>query len=329
MSSPRVVVTRTLPSGPGNRTFTDIVADAGITDVWTWPEDRTIPHDDLYEAVRGADAIVVTPADVTVNADLLDAAGPSLRAVVTYAVGYDNVDLETLKARGIVLGNTPGAVTEPTAEIAWLLMLATSRRATEGVSMLHSGEWTGIAPTQLLGRGLTNKTLHIVGAGRIGTATARRAVGWNMRVLYTSRTAKPEIEAAPINAERVSLEEGLAQADVVSVHVALTPETRHMINADALKCMKPDAILVNTARGAVIDETALIEALEKGVIAGAGLDVFEFEPQVPERLRALPNVYLLPHLGTATLEDRWAMVELAAANVIAALNGTTMPARVI
>ena len=321
----RVVITRALPASPDGRTVDDLFADAGITDVWTYPTDGTIPRDELLERVAGAHALIATPADVAVNGELFDAAGPQFRVVSNYAVGYDNVDLAAAADRDIRVGHTPHAVTEPTADIAWLLILGAARRAHEGEALARGGGWTGVAPEQLLGQRLHGATLFIVGAGRIGYATARRSIGWEMRVLYHARTDHPEFEAAPIHAERVSLEEGLAAADVVSLHTPLTPDTRHLIDAAALARMKRSAVLVNTARGAVVDEAALIDALERGTIAAAGLDVYEREPAVPPRLAALPNTFLLPHLGSATRADRWWMVEIAVANTIAALRGAALP----
>lgn len=329
MSGPRIVVTRPLPPSPrDDRRFDDLVVAAGLPAPWTYPEDRTIPRAELLEAVRGAAALVATPADARIDAELFDAAGPRFRVVANYAVGFDNVDLDAARARGVVVANTPDPVTEPTADLAWLLMLGAARRAPEGAALLRSGAWTGVAPSQLLGRRVAGATLFIVGAGRIGAATARRATGFGMRVIYHARTAKPALEAPPVSARRVGLDEGLETADFVSLHVPLTPETRHLIDAKALARMRRDAVLVNTARGAVVDEAALVAALRAGTIAAAGLDVYEREPLLHPGLAELPNAFLLPHLGSATREDRWWMVEITAANVVAALRGEPVPHRV-
>lgn len=323
MTVPRIVVTRPMPVAI-DRAF----AARGCTDVWVFPEDRPIPRADLLRHVAGAAALVATPADVSINAELFDAAGPGLRIVANYAVGYDNVDIAEARRRGIIVANTPHAVTEPTADIAWLLILGAARRATEGARLVRSGGWTGVAPNLLLGHRLVGGTLLIVGAGRIGLAVARRSVGWNMRVLYVARTRHPEFEAAPIGAAQVPLAEGLAQADVVSIHTPLAPETRHLIGADELAAMKPGAVLVNTARGPVVDEAALVEALRARRIFAAGLDVFEREPALADGLADMDNAFLLPHLGSATVEDRAWMVEMVVENVTAALRGAPVPYRV-
>lgn len=324
MSDQRIVVTRPIPGDPAA-----MLAESGFTNVWTNPSDRKLDRAELLDAVRGAVAILATPADTDVNDELFDAAGDRLVIVSNYAVGVDNIDLDAARRRGLIVGHTPNAVTEPTADIAWLLLLAASKRAHEGGRLVRGGEWTGVAPLQLLGTRVVGKTLHIVGAGRIGFATARRAVGWEMEILYTARSRHEEFEAAPINARRVELEEGLASADFVSLHTPLTEETRHLINAERLAAMKPSAILVNTARGAVVDEAALVEALRNGTIAAAGLDVFEREPKLEPGLAELDNVFLLPHLGSATVEDRTWMAQIAVDNIVGTLNGTGAPHLVV
>jgi glyoxylate reductase len=312
----RVVITRTLPGDPAER-----LRALGDVAVWTFPEDRTIPRDLLLDRARGAHAIIATPADVRIDDELFGAAGSQLRVVSCYAVGVDNVDLAAAARRGIAVGHTPGAVTEPTADVAWLLLLAAARRAGEGERLVRSGAWTGVAPTHMLGRRVIGRTLLVVGAGRIGRAVARRALGWEMTILYHARTRHPELEAAPLSARPVALDDGLARADFVSLHAPLTAETRHLIDARRLALMKPTAILVNTARGAVVDEAALVEALRARRIAAAGLDVYEREPHVHPGLLALDNAVLLPHVGSATVEDRLAMMEIAVDNVVAALGG--------
>lgn len=311
-----IVITRPLPGDPVAR-----FAAAGFNDVWINPKDERLSRSELLAVIAGADAVLATPADTLINDEFFGAAGPQLKIVSNYAVGVDNVDLAEAARRGVIVGHTPCAVTEPTADIAWLLLLGAARRAFEGETLVRSGQWKGVGPNELLGRRVVGKTLLIVGAGRIGCAVARRSIGWDMNVLYVARSPKPELEADPICAQRVSLEDGLAQADFVSVHTPLTEQTRHLLGAAELARMKPSAILVNTARGAVIDERALVDALQSGTIAAAGLDVFEDEPELAPGLAELSNVFLLPHLGSATIDDRIWMMEIAVDNVIAALRG--------
>lgn len=320
MNTSRIVITRPLPGDPVSQ-----FAEAGFQNVWVNPIDERLARSALLDAIRGAAAVLATPADTLINTEFFDAAGPQLRVVSNYAVGVDNIDLAEAAARRIVVGHTPDAVTEPTADIAWLLLLGAARRAFEGEQLVRSGSWTGVAPHLLLGQRIIGKTLFIIGAGRIGLATARRALGWNMRVLYHARSRHEEFERPPINASAVTLEDGLAQADFMSLHTPLTEQTRHMINARRLAIMKPTAVLVNTARGAVIDEAALVEALRDRRLAAAGLDVFEREPALQEGLASLKNTFLLPHLGSATVEDRDWMTRLAVDNVIAVLQGRPAP----
>jgi len=320
MSGPRVVITRPVPGDPVGR-----LAAAGVTDVRINEAEEALSRAALLEMVEGAAAVLATPADTRCDAELFDAAGPGLRVVSNYAVGVDNVDLDEAARRGILVGHTPDVVTEPTADVAWLLILAAARRAREGHALVASGGWTGVTPHQLLGQPLVGRTLLIVGAGRIGLAVARRSVGWAMDVRYVARSVHPSMEAPPIGGRRVGLAEGLAEADVVSLHVPLTAETGHLIGADELRAMKPTAVLVNTARGPIVDESALVEALRAGTIAGAGLDVFEREPALAEGLAACPNAFFMPHAGTGTVEDRTAMTRIAIANIVGALRGEPMP----
>lgn len=316
----RIFITRPLPGDPVRR-----LADARFGNVWINPDDVRMARPDLLESIRGARAVLSTPADTLINHEFFDAAGPQLVVVSNYAVGVDNIDLAEAKKRGVLVGHTPHAVTEPTADIAWLLLLGAARRAREGMDLVRSGTWTGVGPNELLGQRLVGKTLLIVGAGRIGYATARRGTGWGMTILYHARSRHEDFEQPPLNARRVSLEAGLREADVVSLHTPLTEETRHLIGARELGLMKSTAILVNTARGAVVNEAALVEALRDRRIAAAGLDVFENEPELAPGLAELDNAYVLPHLGSATVEDRTWMTEIAVGNVVAALNGEAMP----
>ncbi|MDW8339338.1 MAG: D-glycerate dehydrogenase [Thermoleophilia bacterium] len=256
---------------------------------------------ELLERVVGVDGIVSMLTD-RVDDELLDAAGPSLRVVANYAVGYDNVDVEACARRGIVVANTPDVLTRATAELTIALVLALLRRVAEGDRFLRRREPWIWAPTFMLGSGLEAKLLGLVGLGRIGLEVARLSSALGMRVAYATRSPRLDVPY-----EALSLPDLLARADVVSIHTPLTPETHHLIGARELALMRPTAVLVNTARGPVVDEEALAEALAAGTIAGAALDVFEREPAVCERLLGLENVVLCPHLGSATLETREAM----------------------
>lgn len=320
MPDPRIVITRPLPGDP-----VGTLNRAGFTNIWINPRDERLTRAELLKAVRGAVAVLATPADTLINAEFFDAAGPQLKIVSNYAVGVDNTDLKEAASRGIIVGHTPHAVTEPTADIAWLLLLGAAKRASEGERLVRSGSWKGVGPNELLGTRVIGKTLLIVGAGRIGLATARRSIGWNMKVLYFARNPHPEFEKPPINATRVALEGGLREADFISIHTPLNESTRHLINGERLALMKSSAILINTSRGGVIDEQALVNALRERRIAAAGLDVYEHEPQLAPGLADLSNTFLLPHLGSATVEDRTWMMEIAVNNIIAALRGQPVP----
>ncbi len=316
----RIVITRPLPGD-----VVSMLQQADCTNIWCSNVDEPLPRATLLKEVPGAGGLITYPGDRPIDAEVFDAAGEQLKVVANYAVGIDNIDLEEAKRRGIRVGNTPIHVTEPTADIAWLLLLGAARRAYEGQCLVRSGGWTGVGPNMLLGQRIIGKTLFIVGAGRIGQAVMKRSLGWDMPLLYHNRSAKPELEAAPYNAQRVSLEEGLARADFVSLHTPLTPETHHLINAERLALMKPTSILINTARGPVVDEAALVEALKAGRLAGAGLDVYEEEPKLHPELADLKQVYLLPHVGSATLEDRQWMMQTTVENLLAGLQDKPMP----
>jgi glyoxylate reductase len=259
-----------------------------------------------------------------INAEFFDAA-PRLRAYSNYAVGHENIDVAEATRRGVPVGNTPGVLDEATAEHAWSLMLAAARRITEAHDYVRDGKWLGWSPFALTGEQVSGATLGVIGAGRIGSTFARMASGFNMRILYVSRTPKPELEKT-LGAERVDLDTLLAESDFVAVHVTLTDETRHMLDASALAKMKKSAVLVNTSRGPVVDEAALALALKNKDIAAAGLDVFEREPEVHPDLVDLDNVVMSPHIGSNTLRTRVAMAALAADNIIAMLEGNTPPA---
>jgi glyoxylate reductase len=282
---------------------------------------------ELLEFVKGA-SVVVSMFHDKVDAEFLKAAGPQLKGVCNFAVGFDNIDLGACEAAGVRVTNTPDAVTEGTANIAWALLLAVARRVCEGDRFVRSGRFEtegNIFPTGWLGVHLTGQTMLIVGAGRIGRAVAMRAHAFGMRVLYTARSRHLDFEQAPLAARRVELEEGLREADVVSVHTPLTSETRHLINAARLEMMKPTAVLVNTARGPVVDEAALAEALEAKKIWGAGLDVFEREPKVHPGLLTLENVVMTPHIGSGERYWREEMTRMVCDNAAAILAGKRPP----
>jgi glyoxylate reductase len=290
-------------------------------DVWVSPHERPLDEKELLAAAAGVDAVLTLLHD-RVDAAFFDAAGKGLRCVANVAVGFDNIDVEEATRRGVVVTNTPGVLTDATADLAMALILAVVRRVPEGDRLVRAGGTWSWDMFFMLGASLQGKTLGVVGLGQIGAATARRARGFGMEVVYTQRhRAAAELEAELGGARHVPLEELLAESDVVTLHVPLSPSTHHLIGAARLGLMRPTAYLVNTARGPVVDEAALAATLREGSIAGAGLDVFEHEPQVHPDLLALDNVVLLPHLGSATIETRTAMGELAARNVLAVLAG--------
>ena len=310
----RIVVTRRIPDPA-----IELLEGAG--DVWVSPHDRPLSADELHSAVAGADAAVTLLHD-RVDGAFLDAAGPALRIVANVAVGYDNVDVEACARRGVVVSNTPGVLTEATADIAFALILMSTRRLGEGERLIRARTPWSWSMFFMLGTGLQGKTLGIVGLGKIGQATARRARAFGMEIVYAGRRRAAEDVEAELSARFLPLDELLTTADVVTLHCPLSAETRHLIDAAALARMQPSSHLVNTTRGPVVDEAALGEALRAGAIAGAGLDVFEREPEVHPDLLELENVVLIPHLGSATIETRTAMSVLAAENVVAVLGGS-------
>jgi len=279
-------------------------------------EESPMPRAQLLAQVPPCDGMIV--AGDRVDTELLDAA-PKLKVVSCISVGYDNVDVAEATRRRIAVTNTPDVLTDATADLTWALILGVARRVVEGDHLARSGGWHGWAPTQLRGVDVAGKTIGIVGAGRIGAAVAKRAAGFSMRILYFARSAKPEMET--LHATRVSFDDLLKESDFVCVHVPLTPETRHMFGEAQFRQMKPSAYFINMARGAVHDEAALVRALRDGWIAGAGLDVYEHEPNITPELVTMPNTVLLPHVGSATVETRRRMAILAAENLLAVLNG--------
>ncbi|WP_332602300.1 2-hydroxyacid dehydrogenase [Arthrobacter sp. S2(2024)] len=314
----RVVVTGRIPE-------TAIEKLRAEHDVDAWTGSESIGREELLHRVAGADAVVSLLTE-RIDAELLDAAGPQLKVVANVAVGYDNIDVPACTERGIVATNTPGVLTEATADIAMGLVLMVTRRLGEGERLIRSGQAWKWGMFFLLGSSLQGKTLGVVGMGGIGQATARRAKAFGMEIVYQSRSELDPVIAAELGARRVDLDELLTVSDVVSLHCPYGPATHHLIGAEQLAAMKSSAFLVNTARGPIVDEAALASALREGVIAGAGLDVFEREPQVHPELLDLENVVLVPHLGSATVETRTAMAMLAADNALAVLSGEQPPA---
>jgi glyoxylate reductase len=289
-------------------------------------EDRPMPREELLRRVSGKRGLLPTLTD-RVDQEVLDAAGRNLAVVANFAVGYDNVDVEACTRRGVVVTNTPDVLTDATADLAWGLILAASRRIGEGDRLVRSGRGWAWSPSFMLGREVTGKTLGIVGLGRIGRAVARRAAGFEVRILYTSRSRALDAER-DLGAAYRDLPDLLTEADFVSIHVPLTPETHHLFDAEAFRRLRPTAVLVNTSRGPVVDEAALAAALRDGELGAAGLDVYEREPEIHPDLLDLENVVLAPHLGSATVETRTDMAMLAARNLVAVLEGEVPPSPV-
>jgi glyoxylate reductase len=317
---PTVFVTRTIPE-------TGLTLLRAHANVHVFEHERQISKVELLHGVREADGLLCLLTD-PVDSEVIDA-GPKLRCISSYAVGYNNIDLDAARAHGIAITNTPGVLTEATADIAFALMISAARRIVESDAWLREGKFDGWAPKLFLGQDLVGRTLGIVGAGRIGQALAKKASrGFDMKILYHNRTRHAQFEQE-FHAEYVSLDTLLERSDIVSLHVPLTPDTRHLIDARALAHMQPHAILINTARGPVVDEQALITALREGRIFAAGLDVYEDEPTISRELIDLPNTVLLPHIGSASIETRDRMAVIAAQNMIDVLQDREPAHRVI
>jgi glyoxylate reductase len=313
-SRPKVVVLATLPAAGIDLLGRRFIVEARGNQAGSgW----------LREHAPGAVAVVADPS-VEVGPDLMDAVGGSLEVVSNFGVGYDNIDLDAARARGVRATNTPGVLTNATAELAVALMLAAGRRIAEADAMVRRDDWRGMEEGTL-GRELAGATVGLVGLGRIARRVAELLRCFEVRMLFTSRSSSSSL----VDGERRELPDLLVESDFVSLHVPLTAETRHLIDAKALTTMKRGAILVNTSRGAVIDTAALVNSLRSGHLGGAGLDVYEDEPNVPEELRELPNTVLLPHIGSATAATRDAMARLCAENVIAVIDGREPPAPVV
>ncbi len=315
---PRVFVTRRLPEEG-----LALVSEA--TDMDLWEDELPPPRDVLLERVRGVDGLLSLLTD-RVDDELLDAAGPGLRVVSNFAVGYDNVDVPACTKRGIPVGNTPGVLTETTADLAFALLMAAARRVVEGADYVRAGKWKTWGAMLLMGPDVHGATIGIVGFGRIGQAVARRAQGFGMTILYHDPVKLPADVTEPLGATYAELDNLLARSDFVSLHVNLTAATRGLINAERLASMKPTAVLVNTARGPVVDTRALEQALRDGVIGAAGLDVTDPEPiPADDPLVSLPNCLIVPHIASASPATRGRMAEMAAENLLAGLRGERLP----
>ena len=310
----KIVVTGKIPNAG-----LEVLRKAGLNPQ-AWSQDTVMPREELLKQVKGAE-ILVTLLTEKIDNELLDAAGSQLKAVCNVAVGYNNIDVAACKARGVTVTNTPGVLTDATADIALALILMVTRRLAEGERVIRSRTPWQWGMHYMLGTGVTNRVLGVVGMGAIGIATARRAKACGMTVVYYSRSEIDSKIASELGAKKVSLDELLSESDVVSVHCPSNESTHHLIGALQFKKMKPTAFLVNTARGPIVDEQALVDALKAKEIAGAGLDVFEFEPKINEGLLDRDDVVLIPHLGSATTETRDAMAMLAASNAVAVANG--------
>ncbi|TWT74233.1 2-hydroxyacid dehydrogenase [Allorhodopirellula solitaria] len=310
----QIFVTRELPGSALERL-------GQAHDVSVWPHRSPPTAAELLENVAGCDGLLTLLSD-GIDEEVMQAAGAGLKVISNYAVGYNNIDLEAASRRGIRVGNTPDVLTDATADLAVTLLLGAARRVREASQEVSSGDWQTWEPAGLLGRELSGRTLGVIGMGRIGTAMAKRMVGgWNMKLLYTARSDRPKVDES-LGGRRVELAELLRQSDFVSIHVALCDETRHLIDEAALAEMKSTAVLVNTARGEIIDQDALVRSLRDGGIFAAGLDVTTPEPLPPSHpLVKSPNALILPHIGSATDTARHEMAEIAVDNVLAGLNG--------
>ena len=320
--TPLVVVTRKLPDRIETRLRE--LFDARLN-----REDRPFGERELLEAVARADVLVPTVTD-RISAAVIEAAGPRLRLIASFGNGVDHIDLDAARRRGILVTNTPGVLTEDTADMTMALILAVMRRLVEGARLVRASEWEGWSPTSMLGHRPGGKRLAILGMGRIGSALARRARGFGMSIHYHNRRRLPPEAEAELGATWwEGLDQMLGQADVLSINCPHTPATFHLLSARRLALLRPHAVLVNTARGEVVDEAALLRALERRELAGAGLDVYAREPEVDRRLLALDSVVCLPHMGSATLEGRIAMGERVLINIRAFADGHAPPDRVL
>jgi len=319
---PKVIVTRKLPDPVETRMRELFDTELNLTD-------QPMGQDELLDALQRAEVLVPTITD-RIDSRLLSRAGPSLKLIANFGAGVDNIDVATANARGITVTNTPGVLTEDTADMTMALILASARRVVEGAQVVQTGGFQGWSPTWMMGRRIYGKRLGIVGMGRIGQAVAKRAKAFGLQIHYHNRKpVSPRIEEELEATFWESLDQMLARMDVVSVNCPHTPATFHLLSARRMKLLQPHAILVNTARGEVIDEAALANMLARGEIAGAGLDVYEHEPAINPKLLKLPNVVLLPHMGSATVEGRIDMGEKVIINIKTYMDGHRPPDRVI
>jgi glyoxylate reductase len=319
---PLVIVTRKLPDAIETRMMELFATRLNLADT-------PLSQGELIEAVKQADVLVPTVTD-RIDAGILSQAGPRLKLIASFGTGVDHIDLKTARQRGVIVTNTPGVLTEDTADMTMALILAVPRRLAEGERLVRSGKWTGWGPTSMLGHRIWGKRLGIIGMGRIGTAVARRARGFGLAIHYHNRRrVHPELEGELEATYWESLDQMLARMDIVSINCPHTPATYHLLSARRLKLLQPHAYIVNTSRGEVIDENALARMIERGEIAGAGLDVFEHEPAVNPKLLRLDSVVLLPHMGSATLEGRMDMGEKVIINIKTFADGHNPPDRVI
>jgi glyoxylate reductase len=296
-----------------------------FTDVEVFAEDRNMSSTEIISAMQDCDVLICMLTN-QIDKAVIDS-NLHLKGICNYAVGFNNIDVAYANSKGIIVTNTPDALTESTADLTWSLLMAAARRVVEGDKLMRSGTFPGWEPMMLLGRDVFGKTLGIIGMGRIGKAVAKRALGFDMKIIY-SKSSGPD-NTLPFDAEFVDLDTLLEQSDFISIHAPLTPETKHLIGKNEFERMKSTAVLINTARGAILDEKALVAALRNGDIFAAGLDVYEHEPALEEGLADLHNVVLLPHIGSASIETRTNMAMLTAANAIAIINGTEPPTQVI
>ncbi|MGF1592297.1 MAG: 2-hydroxyacid dehydrogenase [Kiloniellaceae bacterium] len=318
----RVIVTRRLPDVIETRMME-------LFDCRLNLEDKPMSQAQLIEAAKEADVLVPTVTD-RIDAAVLSQAGPQLKLIASFGTGVDHIDLKTARQRGITVTNTPGVLTEDTADMTMALILSVPRRLAEGERLVRAGDWQGWAPTGMLGHRINGKRLGIIGMGRIGSAVARRARGFNMSIHYHNRRrVQPALEEELEATYWESLDQMLSRMDIVSINCPHTPATFHLLSARRLKLLREEAYIVNTSRGEVVDENALTRALEAGEIAGAGLDVFEHEPAINPKLLRLDNVVLLPHMGSATIEGRLAMGEKVIISIKTFVDGHTPPDRVL
>jgi glyoxylate reductase len=313
MTKPRIFVTRRIP-----QEGLEILRRCCQVEVSDY--DGVIPRSLLLEKVKDTDGLLVLLTDM-IDKKVIVAAGKKLRVISNYAVGYNNIDVVEATKRGIMVTNTPGVLTETTADLAWALLMCIGRRIVEGDKLVRAGKFRGWEPMLLLGTDIHESTLGLIGFGRIGQAMARRAKGFNLKVIYYDREPVPPIIEKELGASYVSFDELLRKSDFISVHVPLTEETFHLIGQEEFSMMKKESYLINTARGPIIDEKALVKALKGGVIRGAALDVFENEPAIEQELMNMDNVVIVPHIGSASYRTRTKMAIMAAKNLISALKG--------